>query len=48
MAFKGVDTFGTLNVNNLLHNSFQTDNTITTNYPMVMSAFCDPTSFTTE
>jgi hypothetical protein len=48
MAFKGVGTFATLGVDNLFLNSFQANGTIATNYPMVMSAFCDPTSFTTK
>jgi hypothetical protein len=48
MAFKGVGTFGTLCVDNHFFNSFRADGTIATNYPMVMSAFCDPTSFTTK
>jgi hypothetical protein len=48
MAFKGVGTFGTLSVNNPFLNSLRADNTIATNYPMVMSAFYNPTSFTTE
>jgi hypothetical protein len=39
MAFKGVGTFGTLGVDNPFLNSFRVDNTITTNYPMVMFAF---------
>jgi hypothetical protein len=48
MAFKGVGTFGTLSVDNLFLNSLQIDDTIATNCLVVMSAFCDPTSFTTE
>jgi len=48
MAFKGVGTFGTLGVNNPFLNSLRADGTITTNCPMVMSAFYNPTSFTTE
>jgi len=48
MAFKGVGTFGTLGVDNLFLNSFRINGTIATNYPMVMSAFSDPTSFTIE
>ncbi len=48
MAFKGVGTFGTLSVDNPFLNSFQTNGTITTNYPMVMSVFCDAMSFTTK
>jgi hypothetical protein len=48
MAFKGVDTFGILGVNNPFLNSPQVDDTIATNYPMVMFAICDPTSFTTN
>jgi hypothetical protein len=46
MAFKGVGTFGTFDKPFL--NSLQVDGTIDTNCPMVMFAFCDPTSFTTE
>ncbi len=48
MAFKGVGTLGTLGVYNFFFNSLRADDTIATNYPMVMFAFCDPTSFTTE
>jgi len=48
MAFKGVGTFGTLGVDKLFLNSFGADGTIATNYLMVMFAFCNPTSFTTE
>jgi hypothetical protein len=48
MAFKGVGTFGTLGVDKPILNSLQVDGTIATNCPMVMSAFCNPTSFTTE
>jgi hypothetical protein len=48
MTFKGVGTFGILSVDNPFLNSLRADGTITTNYPMVMSTFCDPTSFTTE
>jgi hypothetical protein len=48
MAFKGVGTFGILGVDNAFLNSFQVHGTIVTNYPMVMSAFCDPTFFTTK
>jgi len=48
MAFKGVGTFGTLGVDKPLLNSLQADGTIATNCLMVMSAFCDPASFTTE
>jgi hypothetical protein len=48
MAFKGVGTLGTLGVDNLFLNSLRADNTIATNCPMVMFAFYDPTSFTTE
>jgi hypothetical protein len=48
MAFNGVGTFGTLGVDNLFLNSLRADSTIATNCLMVMSAFCDPTSFTTE
>jgi len=48
MTFKGVGTFGTLGVDNPFLNSLQADDTIATNYPMVMFAFCNPTSFTTE
>jgi len=48
MAFKGVGTFGTLGVDKPLLNSLQANGTIATNYPMVMSAFYDPASFTTE
>jgi hypothetical protein len=48
MAFKGVVIFETLGVNNPFFNSLQANNIIATNYPMVMSIFCDPTSFTTE
>jgi hypothetical protein len=48
MAFNGVGTFGTLGVDNPFLNSLRVDGTIATNYPMVMSAFYDPTSFTTE
>jgi hypothetical protein len=46
MAFKDVDTFGTLGVNNPFFNSLQTNDIIATNYPMVMFAFNDLTSFT--
>jgi hypothetical protein len=45
MAFKYVRTFGTLHVNNPFIDSLQIDGTITTNSLMVMSTFCDPTSF---
>jgi len=48
MEFKGVGTFGTLSVDNPFLNSLQANGTIATNCPMVMFAFCDPTSFTTE
>jgi hypothetical protein len=48
MAFKGVGTFGTLGVDNPFSNSLRVDGTIATNCPMVMSVFCDATSFTTE
>jgi hypothetical protein len=48
MAFKGVGTFGTLGVDNPFLNSFQVNDTIITNYPMVIFAFYDPTSFTIE
>jgi hypothetical protein len=48
MASEGVGTFGTLGVNNLFFDSFQINGIIATNCPMVMSAFCDCTSFTTE
>ncbi len=48
MAFKGVGTFGTLGVDNPFFNSLRADGTIATNCLMVMFAFCDPTSFTTE
>jgi hypothetical protein len=48
MAFKGVDTFGTLGVDNPFLNSLRGDGTIATNCPMVMFAFYDPTSFTTK
>jgi hypothetical protein len=48
MAFKGVGTFGTLGVNNPILNSLRADGTIATNCPMVMSAFYNPTSFTTK
>jgi hypothetical protein len=48
MTFKGVVTFGTLGVDNPFLNPLQTNSTIATNYPMVMFAFCDPTSFTTK
>ncbi len=48
MAFKGVGTFGTLDVNNPFLNSLQADSIIATNYLMVMFTLCDPTSFTTE
>jgi hypothetical protein len=48
MAFKGVGIFGILRVDNPFLNSFQANNTIAINCPMVMSTFCDPTSFTTE
>jgi hypothetical protein len=46
MALKGMSIFGTLGVDNPFFNSFQTDNIIATNCPMVMSAFYDLTSFT--
>jgi hypothetical protein len=46
MAFKGVRTFRTLGVNNPFLNSFQVNDTITTNYPMMIFASYDPTSFT--
>jgi hypothetical protein len=48
MAFKGVGTFGTLDVDNPFLNSLRANDTITTNCLMVMSTFYDPTSFTTE
>ncbi len=48
MAFKGVGTFGTLGLDNLFFYSLWADGAITTNCPMVMFAFYDPTSFTTE
>jgi hypothetical protein len=48
MAFKGVGNFGTLGVQIPFFNSLQTNNTIGTNFLMVMFAFCDPTSFTIE
>jgi len=48
MAFKGVDTFGTLGVDKPFLNSLRADGTIASNCPMVMSAFYNPTSFTTE
>jgi hypothetical protein len=48
MTFKGVDTFGTLNVNNRFLNSFRNNSTITLNCQMVMSTFCDSTSITTK
>jgi hypothetical protein len=48
MTFKGVRTFGTLGVDNLFFNSLQTDGTIATNCSMVMSSFCNPTSFITK
>ncbi len=48
MAFKGVGTFGTLGVDKTFLNSLRADGTIATNCLMVMSAFCNPTSFTTE
>jgi hypothetical protein len=48
MAFKGVSTFGTLGVDNPFFNSLQVQDTIVTNCPMVMSTFCDPTSFLIE
>jgi hypothetical protein len=48
MAFKGMATFGILGVDNPFLNSLQADSTIATNYPMAMSAFYNPTSFTTE
>jgi len=48
MAFKGVGTLGTLNVDNPFLNSLQIDNTIATNYPMVMFIFYDATSFTNK
>jgi hypothetical protein len=48
MTFKGVGTLGTLGVDNPFFNSFQADGSIATNCPMVMSPFCDPTSFTTK
>jgi hypothetical protein len=48
MAFKGVSIFGILGANNFFLNSFQIDGIIVTNYPMVMFAFYDPTSFTTK
>jgi hypothetical protein len=48
MAFKGVGAFGILSVDNPFCNSFQTNDTIATNCPMVMSAFCGPTSFIIE
>jgi hypothetical protein len=48
MAFKGEGTFGTLGVDKPFLNPLQVNGTIVTNYPMVMSVFCDPTSFTTK
>jgi hypothetical protein len=48
MAFKGVGTFWTLGVDKPFLNSLRADGTITANCLMVMFAFCDPTSFTTE
>jgi len=48
VAFKGVGTFGTLSVDNPFFNSLRADGTIATNCPMVMFAFYNPTSFTTE
>jgi hypothetical protein len=39
MAFKGVGSFGTLNVDNPFFNFFQANGTITNNCPMVTSAF---------
>jgi hypothetical protein len=48
MAFKGVGTFGTLGVDKPFLNSLQANGTIATNCSMAMSAFCDPTSFTTK
>jgi hypothetical protein len=48
MAFKGVDTFGTLGVDNPFLKSLRVNDTIATNCPMVMYAFYDPISFTTE
>jgi hypothetical protein len=48
MAFKGVGTLGTLGLDNPFLNSLQADGTIVTKCPMVMFAFCDPTSFTTK
>jgi hypothetical protein len=48
MTFKGVGTFGALGVDNPFLNSLGVDGTIATNYPMVMSTFCDSTSFTTD
>jgi hypothetical protein len=48
MACKGVGNFGTLGVDKPFLNSLRADDTIATNCPMVMSAFCDPTSFTIE
>jgi len=48
MAFKGVNTFGTLGVDNPFFNSLQANGTIATNCPMVMFAFYDLTSFITE
>jgi len=48
MTFKGVSTFGILGVDNPFFNSLQVNDIIATNCPMVMSTFCDPTSFLTE
>jgi hypothetical protein len=48
LTFKGVGTFGILDVDSPFLNSLRADNTIGTNCPMVMFAFCDPKSFTTE
>ncbi len=42
MAFKGVGTFGTLGVDNPFFDSFQVDNTNTTNCPMVMFVIPHP------
>jgi hypothetical protein len=47
MAFNGEGTFGTLGVNNPFLNSLRANGTIATKCPMVMSVFCNPTSFTT-
>ncbi len=39
ITFKGVGTIATLGVDNPFFDSFRANNTITTNYPMVMFAF---------